>query len=183
MWKKLEVIPMKKIVVAFIAGALLMLTGQALADTVSQIGKKVDSEAAVYVNGNKVSDAIIIKGKSYAPVRDIVVKLGAYVEWKGSEGIVITNNLVTDEEIAEHNLKNEMYIQAYATAKAKVDGSKREIERLEKSIAKAKAEFVPDTIVSEYQLSRIEKLEQELETEKANLVQYEAKLSELESTK
>src|SRR5690554_6846980 len=97
-WEKLEVIPMKKysmkhIIMAFIVGVLVMISGQALADTVSQIGNKVDSEAVVIVNDERVSDAIIIKGKSYTPSRDVAEALGGTVKWVRSENKIVITNL------------------------------------------------------------------------------------------
>src|SRR5690606_32061440 len=126
MWEKLEVIPMKKysiqhIIMAFIVGVLVMISGQALADTVSQIGNKVDSEAIVYVNDERVSDAIIIKGKSYTPSRDVAEALGGTVKWVGSENsIMITSN----EEIAANSEKTIDYNKEKAILDAKIESSK-----------------------------------------------------------
>jgi len=180
MWEKLEVIPMKKftlkhIIMAFIVGALVMVSGQALANTVSQIGNKVDSEAAVYVNGEKVSDAIIIKGKSYVPGRDVAEALGGTVEWKGSENSIM---------ITKNNELNFEEIQAHSRAKANVTETEKEIERLENSLAKAKSDLeTTEGLYKEFVAQRISDLEIAIETEKANLEKYEKELQELESTK
>lgn len=68
----IEVYGMKKIVASFIAGALVMVSVQAFGDSVSQIGKKIQTEYTVTVDGEKLTvPAIAVDGKSYAPVRAI----------------------------------------------------------------------------------------------------------------
>ncbi|MEN1985871.1 hypothetical protein [Paenibacillus hubeiensis] len=63
---------MKKYVAGFLAGALFTLAGAAFADDIqSLIGKKIQGEAVVELNGQTLDTAIIIDGKSYAPVRAI----------------------------------------------------------------------------------------------------------------
>lgn len=63
---------MKKIVSAFLAGALMMVSVQAFGDSISQIGKKIQTEYTVTVDGQQLSvPAIAVDGKSYAPVRAI----------------------------------------------------------------------------------------------------------------
>lgn len=88
---------MKKIVIAFVAGALLMASGQVVADSVSKIGKKIDGEAKVILNGKQLSNAVISEGKSYAPVRDIAEALGASASY--TKGVItIQPNFVDDAE-------------------------------------------------------------------------------------
>lgn len=72
---------MKKIVAAFLCGVILTFSGQVFADSISRIGKKVGSEATVLLDKEKLSDAIVIEGKSYLPVRDIAEAFGADVEY------------------------------------------------------------------------------------------------------
>jgi peptidoglycan hydrolase CwlO-like protein len=83
---------MKKYVIGFIIGALLMFSGQALANTVSRVGLKVGSEATVILNGNQLPDAIIVDSKSYAPVKDIADAFGADVKYepasKGKKAVI-----------------------------------------------------------------------------------------------
>lgn len=92
---KKEVLTMKKIIVSFIAGALLMAAGQVFADDISLVGKKVGGEAKVILNGKEISDAVIIDSKSYAPVRDISESFGANVEYEQG---VITIDSITEEK-------------------------------------------------------------------------------------
>ncbi|MEO2261171.1 hypothetical protein ABGV43_30135 [Paenibacillus amylolyticus] len=63
---------MKKYVAGFLAGAVFVLSASAFADDIqSLIGKKIQGEAVVELNGQALDTAIIVDGKSYAPVRVI----------------------------------------------------------------------------------------------------------------
>lgn len=63
---------MKKYVASFLAGAVFVLSASAFADDIqSLIGKKIQGEAVVELNGQTLDTAIIVDGKSYAPVRAI----------------------------------------------------------------------------------------------------------------
>lgn len=182
---------LKHMILAFVVGAAAMVSGQALADTVSQIGKKVDSEASVFVDGNKVSDAIIIKGKSYVPGRDVAEALGAKVEWKGSQGVMITSdaatnttgfNFTTEEEIAEHNAKIKEYQNNFARLTGAIEGTKQSLATYHQYVAGAKLEREKGADVVYFD-RRIAEYEAEIEKLEAELAQYEKELEELESTK
>ncbi|WP_138751849.1 hypothetical protein [Paenibacillus sinopodophylli] len=98
---------MKKVVIAFLAGALLMASGQALADGISKIGKKIDGEAKVVLNGKQLSNAVISEGKSYAPVRDIAEALGASTSY--TKGVINIENGLSNDALVEklRSLKSE----------------------------------------------------------------------------
>ncbi|WP_342436425.1 hypothetical protein NSS79_24075 [Paenibacillus sp. FSL L8-0436] len=75
---------MKKIAAGFLAGAILMVSAQVLGATSSLVGKKIQAEYTVNVYGKKLVDpAIIIDGKSYAPVRAIGELAGYKVSISG----------------------------------------------------------------------------------------------------
>lgn len=75
---------MKKVVAAFIAGALLMVSVQAFGDSISKIGKKIQTEYTVTVDGQKLTvPAIAVDGTSYAPVRAIGEAAGYNVSVSG----------------------------------------------------------------------------------------------------
>lgn len=75
---------MKKIAAGFLAGAILMVSAQALGATSTLVGKKIQAEYTVNVYGKKLVDpAIIIDGKSYAPVRAIGELAGYKVSISG----------------------------------------------------------------------------------------------------
>lgn len=191
---------MKKLIIAFILGALVMFSGQAIADTVSQIGKKVDSEASVFVNGEKVSDAIIIKGVSYTPSRDVAERLGAKVEWKGSENsiMIVTEsvNRGTDEEIneeierivaekEERNYIDFEELMRVSKLKTSIESAKQNIENYERRIEKLKLQISDDihpTINKSYE-NQIKEYETWIIEETANLAQLEKEYAKLESAK
>ncbi|KAG3046004.1 hypothetical protein PC121_g20946 [Phytophthora cactorum] len=63
---------MKKYIAGFLAGAVFVLSATAFADDIkSLVGKKIQGEAVVELNGQALDTAIIVDGKSYAPVRVI----------------------------------------------------------------------------------------------------------------
>lgn len=70
------------IFIGAIIGAAIMIVGTAAADTISLKGKKIESEADVVVDGVKIGTAILIEGKSYAPVRVIGEAAGFNVDFK-----------------------------------------------------------------------------------------------------
>lgn len=75
---------MKKIAAGVIAGAILMVGAQALGASSTLVGKAIQAEYTVNVYGKKLADpAIVIDGKSYAPVRAIGELAGFKVTVKG----------------------------------------------------------------------------------------------------
>lgn len=75
---------MKKIAAGVIAGAILMMGAQALGASATLVGKAIQAEYSVKVYGKKLADpAIVIDGKSYAPVRAIGELAGFKVTVEG----------------------------------------------------------------------------------------------------
>ncbi|MDP9676289.1 hypothetical protein J2W97_002284 [Paenibacillus jamilae] len=82
---------MKKIVAGFLAGALFTIGATSFADEIqSLVGKKIQGETSVSVNGKSIDKAIVVEGKSYAPVRSISEAAGMKVQY-GNEGIVLSD--------------------------------------------------------------------------------------------
>jgi hypothetical protein len=77
---------MKKAIIWFLAGALLMMGGQAAADSISFTGKKVAKETKLRVNGKEVGAVLIIDNRSFAEVRGVANALGMGVSF-GSTGV------------------------------------------------------------------------------------------------
>lgn len=67
---------MRKYLIGFLVGALVATAGVAAADTVSLVGKKIQGEAIVTLDGEQIDTAIIVDGKSYAPVRSVAEATG-----------------------------------------------------------------------------------------------------------
>ncbi|TFE30841.1 hypothetical protein [Cohnella luojiensis] len=74
---------MKKIVIAFLSGALLMVGGQALADPLSNFGKKVDAEYSIVVNGKMLeAKTVAVDGVTFTPNRALSDAIGYDVAFK-----------------------------------------------------------------------------------------------------
>lgn len=62
---------MKKYIVGFLVGTIFAMSATAFADDIqSLVGKKVQAESTVEVNG-KTLTTVVVEGKNYAPVRSI----------------------------------------------------------------------------------------------------------------
>ncbi|NEU27012.1 hypothetical protein G3M74_12995 [Paenibacillus polymyxa] len=82
---------MKKTVAGFLAGVLFTIGAGAFADAIpSMVGKKVQSETPVTVNGKEIEKAIVVDGKGYAPVRAIGEAARMNVQF-GKEGIALSD--------------------------------------------------------------------------------------------
>jgi hypothetical protein len=79
---------MKKYIVGFLAGTVFAISATAFADDIqSLIGKKVQAEYTVQVNG-KVLNTVVVEGKNYAPVRAIGEAAGYSVVVDGKKVIL-----------------------------------------------------------------------------------------------
>lgn len=108
---------MKKFVMGLIIGAVLSFTVSANAEEIkSLIGKQVEGQVAVIVDGQEISvPAAIIGGVSYAPVRAVGEAVGREVGWE--EGKVILNSskevdpvttVKTERGLKMQELRNQM---------------------------------------------------------------------------
>lgn len=166
---------MKKVVIAFVAGALLMFSGQALADSVSRIGKKIDSEAKVFLDGKQLSNAVISEGKGYVPVRDVAEGLGASASY--SKGVINIETQLPNDALVEklRSLKSEKaYIEKkIVDTQASIDylmGEDSMLNQLEKLLETPSTNEV-------IQQGRVEKLAQF----KAALAGHQATLADLQA--
>jgi len=84
---------MKKILLGFIIGVLVTFPLYALANTVSLIGKTVDSEVPVKLDGKYLgTKAIAIQGTSYLPVRSLTEAIGYNVQYDGGKKEIIVSS-------------------------------------------------------------------------------------------
>ncbi|WP_138756538.1 hypothetical protein [Paenibacillus sinopodophylli] len=175
---------MKKVVIAFVAGALLMASGQVIADSVSKIGKKIDGEAKVVLNNKPLSNAVISEGKSYAPVRDIAEALGATTSY--SKGVIVIETKLSNDGLVE-KLRSLNAEKAYVQKKiSETEASIHEIKtvtipfREERGIDTATGELRPDSLVVINELKEsVAKAEIELIELKSKLVDINNQLNEL----
>lgn len=94
----------------FVIGAFVMLSGSALADEISMIGKTVQGQFPVTVDGETLeTPAIVIDGTSFLPVRKFGEVTGYEVSFD-PDGEIILNKILTEEQLAElEDLKNQPY--------------------------------------------------------------------------
>lgn len=84
------------VLLGVMAGIFLSITVSVSAEQISMIGKKVDDQAVIVMDGNELSiPAIILEGTSYAPVRAIGEAVGKEVGW--TEGKITLDSKTTDE--------------------------------------------------------------------------------------
>ncbi|WP_134904481.1 hypothetical protein [Paenibacillus polymyxa] len=137
---------MKKYVAGFLAGALFTIGATSFADEIqSLVGKKIQGETAVSVNGKSIDKAIVVEGKSYAPVRSIGEAAGMKVQF-GKEGIALSDeptkeikpDPVTTEPISETKETktiNEEVPVKLDQLNASIEEKKEQIKSLEKGIS------------------------------------------------
>lgn len=79
--------------VGMFVGAFLMIAGTALAEEITSfVGKTVQGEYPVTVDGKQIGDSIIVEGSSFLPVRSFGESLGYKVEFHSEEGVILTSN-------------------------------------------------------------------------------------------
>lgn len=79
------VFAVKKFISGFIAGALLFGGASAFAASTNLIGQKVQGIFSIEKSGQKVSDAVIINGSAYAPVRAVAEATGTSLTVEGKK--------------------------------------------------------------------------------------------------
>lgn len=90
---------MKKYFIGGLIGFALAFTVTVHAEVVNMIGKVIDGELNVTVNGNKLdSQAITIEGTSYLPVRAIGTALGLKISYDPSSGVSLNQPSTAIEE-------------------------------------------------------------------------------------
>lgn len=135
---------MKKFVVGVIVGALLAFSPQVYSAAVDMVGKKVDGELEVKLNGKSIGKAAVIEGKSLLPVRAIVDGMGLDVKVEKKEVIITSND--KSNEIADEVKKQIDEIKA-----------KEEIENLKKERTKVNEELTADKAKVENSAANIAK--------------------------
>ncbi|MNM07363.1 hypothetical protein D3C81_174050 [compost metagenome] len=81
---------MKKYIVGFLIGAVFTVSTSVFADDIqSLVGKTVQAESTVVVNGQTLN-TVVVEGKNYAPVRTIGEAAGYIVTVEGKKVIMNT---------------------------------------------------------------------------------------------
>lgn len=144
---------MKKIVAAFLVGALTMVSFQAFASS-GFLGKKIDGETSLKINGKVVGQAIIVDGKSFAPVREVTNGVGGSVIFNKSGGAV--------EMTISDTSPDTTGISPIAAEEQKQLDKRSEISNIEQSILNQEKE--------------IQKVEQEILNQENIVLEYKEKV-------
>lgn len=166
---------MRKYVIGAVAGALLVFSGQAAADAISKIGRKVQAEYAVVVDGKTLSaKAVNIDGTTSTPNRALAEAIGYDVKFE-SKTVVFTkkSEQVKEEEAVStappHNFTLETVNQSIKstqeyieTIKMSIRGNEIRAETDPKAL-EANASWEAALKVEEDRLTRLYAIKAELE--------------------
>lgn len=79
---------MRKYIIGIVVGSVLAFSGQAMAETISNVGKKIQSEYEVIVDGKTLPvKAVNVEGITLTPNRSLADATGYKVEFKN--GVVV----------------------------------------------------------------------------------------------
>ena len=183
---------MKKIVAGFLAGALMMVSVQAFGSGVNLIGKKIDGQADLKIDGKVVGQTIIVQGKSYAPVREITNGVGGSVQYNKSGGAV-EMSLNDIAKLEEEQMKEKENIanlkQSIVYQKEKIADTEKTIQNydviladFQKKIDRNKEQGVTSSAEVSYQVFQKSKQDEveRLNEQKAELTKLESQLASLE---
>ncbi|WP_028546244.1 hypothetical protein [Paenibacillus taiwanensis] len=130
---------MKKLVAISLCSLVLVAGSVAYATGGSLIGKKVDKTVSVVVNGQKAkTEAVIIDGVTYAPVRTVGEMTGSTVKYEG--GVVKVDSkkeMIIPETTGQLNSLNQRIDQA----KREIDGNNATIATANEMLGKYKAHY------------------------------------------
>lgn len=138
-----------------VIGAALTVSSSVFGASLGLIGKKIQGEAVVMVNGGQIDSAIIVDGKSYAPVRSIGAAAGYDIGFepgkitlksKGANSNMYNAGTRLDNintginkakrDIAQNQIRYDEYTKLGDTvnadiAKAKIEEAQQRLEKLE----------------------------------------------------
>lgn len=79
----------KQLIIGIVIGAVLMFSGQVMADSISKVGKKVQAEYVVKVDGLSLeTKGLSIDGQTTVPARALADAVGYSVAFKNKEVIL-----------------------------------------------------------------------------------------------
>lgn len=176
---------MKKFIVGFLCGALIFSAGLVAADGISLIGKKIQSEAVATLDGEQIDTAIIVDGKSYAPVRSVAEATGLTVGFEKGKVKLEKKTMEYSLDAWQRRVKDltetvEGFQGIVANAEGKLDNA---VKGLEKWQSKLDA-LIEEGAAEEYKLEYEQKIAENLagqEVLKADLKEKQDKLAEYEA--
>ncbi|WP_419890735.1 hypothetical protein [Paenibacillus xylanexedens] len=167
---------MKKYIAGFLAGAVFILSASAFADDIkSLVGKKIQGEAVVELNGQALDNAIIVDGKSYAPVRVIGEAAGYDVSMKNKK-------IILDEKSSATVVtpgKGQSVEEQKAKLEERISNHEDRILRLETRIVGLEDELLKPNYVDRGEKDVIAQYKLDLDKEKSLLADLKSQLSAL----
>lgn len=169
---------MKKIVVGVIIGFVLAFAASAYADEIeSLIGKKIEGEFPVTINGQRLDKkAIVIDGTSYLPVRAIADAVYQNVYFDADLGITLTSkgelSLPEVQPGTEPAASKDDQISDVRTQIKEIEGRIVAIENSKKRLieaAKLAGTGDPDFTISDAKISDLQAQKADLEAQLAAL--------------
>lgn len=122
---------MKKLIVGIAASAMVLTGSVAYGATSSIIGAKVQGLFSVVVNGEKISDAVVINGLTYVPIRSLTDSIGGDIKVVGKTVSVVTPTQSPDVGLDERSI----------ILKGKIYGFETEITKRERKITMLQTEI------------------------------------------
>jgi len=178
---------MRKYLIGFIAGVLVATASVAAADTISLVGKKVQSEAIVTLDGEAIGTALIIDGTSYPPLRVVAEAVGVGVGYeKGVVKLQTQNEKPMSLSYWEGRLEDlngslEIAKKLVETAEGRVEKGKLAIEKWQNTLDSLPAD-ASDVTKNEYttritngQIEQLE-LEADLQARKDRVAEIEQEI-------
>lgn len=157
---------MKKYLIGFMAGVLLMFSTSVLAEGISKIGKRIEAEFSVQLDGEELPfKAIALEGTSYAPVRSVAEALGLEVDFV--DKVVVLNSKQPKEADLVKELKEELRDVSNLAADESL-----KLSLLKSNLSRAKFNDESDDVIAE--------IESEITATEEKLAEYVAKQKELQ---
>jgi len=155
----------KQLAVGIIIGAVLMFSGQAMAESISKIGKRVQGEYAVRVDGVKIeAKGLSIDGQTTVPARALADAIGYSVAFKNNEVVLIKKEQEASSQMQELERRKLQDV---------LNETLGDIEGVEFSIRQTEGQLLTGSFGSEAEKGNTEK----------RLAEYKTKLEELQKKK
>ncbi|ASA22312.1 hypothetical protein [Paenibacillus donghaensis] len=174
---------MKKFVSGVIVGALLFAGTSVFADSVGLIGQKVQGLFTIEKAGVKVSDAVIINGSAYAPVRAVADATGSDLKVEGKKIIMLVEGKVPAEvEISRLNISVDLKKQQIKTYQESIADIQSKIAKEEKNIEASTSESNKEIFqfnVNEY-TKQITSMQTKLDAANSEIAELQAQINQLQ---
>lgn len=169
------------ILLGIVIGVATSIPLQVAAESLSKIGKQVEVEVPVRVNGQLLDTlAIGIEGTTYTPVRSLAESLDAAVDWDGETGEVVIQTTAGDEKETPTNEGDSVEITRVISKTVEAIDQEISLLNLRNEILKEEITLYGG---QEGNSTELEDIIKDNEARMAELKDNEARIVELEATK